>query len=281
MTPYMLKNIKLDEISLVDRGANQHAAITLFKRSGEPMKEEDMSDAMKAKMMEYMDKGYSKEDAMKMCMGEKTEKGGHDMDPQELAEKLEALEGQVNDLTKRAEGAEAELAELKKAADEAGFDVDEEGKLTKRADPEYIEVEGERFEKAAVPATILKALEAKEAELAKAKAEQEEVALAKRGAAELPHLAGTDLAKGQLLAAVGDNEDVLKALKAADAALKKQMEEIGANPLNDEASATFRLTKMASDYAKEHNVSYEVAESEVTKSGEGYKLMLERRAEAK
>jgi len=58
------------------------------------------------------------------------------------------------------------------------------------------------------------------------------------------------------------------------------MEEIGANPLNDEASATFRLTKMANDYAKEHNVSYEVAESEVTKSGEGYKLMLERRAEA-
>lgn len=215
-----------------------------------------------------------------MCMGEKTEKGGHDMDPQELAEKLEALEGQVNDLTKRAEGAEAELAELKKAADEAGFDVDEEGKLSKRADPEYIEVEGERFEKAAVPATILKALEAKEAELAKAKAEQEEVALAKRGAAELPHLAGTDLAKGKLLAAVGDNEDVLKALKAADAALKKQMEEIGANPLNDEASATFRLNKMASDYAKEHNVPFETGFAAVTKSGEGASLMYEARAEA-
>jgi chromosome segregation ATPase len=109
------------------------------------------------------------------------------MDPQELAEKLEALEGQVADLTKRAEGAEADLAALQKAADEAGFDV-EEGKLTKRADPEYVEVEGERFEKAAIPATILKALEAKEAELAKAKQEQEEVTLAKRGAAELPHL---------------------------------------------------------------------------------------------
>jgi hypothetical protein len=113
-----------------------------------------------------MDKGYSEEDAMKMCMGEKTEKGGRDMDPQELAEKLEALEGQVNDLTKRAEGAEAELADLKKNADEAGFDIDEQGKLTKRADPEYIEVEGERLEKSAVPAVILKALEAKEAEMA-------------------------------------------------------------------------------------------------------------------
>jgi hypothetical protein len=279
MKPHMLKNIKLDEISLVDVPANSEAKITLFKR-GEPMKEEDMSDAMKAKMKEYMDKGYSKEDAMKMCMGEKTMKGGQDMDPQELAEKLEALEGQVEDLTKRAEGAEAELDGFKKAADEAGFDVDEEGKLTKRADPEYIEVDGERFEKAAVPATILKALEAKEAELAKAKAEQEEVALAKRGAEELPHLAGTDVAKGKLLAAVDGDEDVLKALKAADAALKKQMEEIGANPLNDEASATFRLNKMAEDYAKQHNVPFETGYAKVTESGEGRELMHESRAEA-
>ena len=276
--PRKLKNIILTEVSGVDVPADPNAKITLFKR-GDTMKEEDMSEAQMAKMKEYMDKGYSKEDAMKMCVGEKTEKGGHDMDPQELADKLEALEGQVDDLTKRAEGAEAEVAELKKQADEAGFDI-EEGKLTKRADPEYIEVEGERFEKAAVPATILKALEAKEAELAKAKAEQEEVTLAKRGATELPNLAGTDLAKGKLLAAVGDNEDVLKALKAADAALKKQMEEIGANPLNDEASATFRLNKMANDYSKENNVPFETAFAEVTKSGEGASLMTEARNEA-
>jgi len=278
MMPRKLKNIKLTEISGVDIPADPNAKITLFKR-GDTMKEDDMSDAMKAKMKEYMDKGYSEMEAKRMCMGEKTEKGGHDMDPQELAEKLEALEGQVDDLTKRAEGAEAELDGFKKAADDAGFDV-EEGKLTKRADPEYVEVDGERFEKAAVPATILKALEAKEAELVKAKAEQEEVALAKRGAEELPHLAGTDVAKGKLLAAVDGDEDVLKALKAADAALKKQMEEIGANPLNDEASATFRLNKMASDYAKEHNVPFETGFAAVTKSGEGASLMYEARAEA-
>lgn len=275
--PRKLKNIKLTEISGVDIPADPNARITLFKR-GEPMKDEDMSDAMKAKMKMYMDKGYSEMEAKRMCMGEKTEKGGHDMDPQELAEKLEALEGQVNDLTKRAEAAEAEKAELEKAADEAGFDI-EEGKLSKRADPEYVEVDGERFEKSAIPATILKALEAKEAELVKAKAEQEEVALAKRGAEELPHLAGTDVAKGKLLAAVDGDEDVLKALKAADAALKKQMEEIGANPLNDEASATFRLTKMANDYAKENNVSYEQGYAAVTANGEGRDLMYESRAE--
>lgn len=274
--PRKLKNIVLYEISGVDVPADPNAKITLFKR-GEPMTDE-MTDAQKAKMKEYMDKGYSQEDAMKMCMSE-TKKGG-EMDPQELAEKLEALEGQVADLTKRAEEAEAAKAALEKAADEAGFDI-EEGKLEKRADPEYIEVDGERFEKAAVPAAILKALEAKEAELAKAKAEQAEVALAKRGATELPHLAGTDLAKGKLLEAIGDDADVLGALKAADAALAKAMEEIGSNPLNDEASATFRLNKMASDYAGEHKVPFETAFAEVTKSGEGARLMAESRTEGK
>lgn len=275
--PRKLKNIKLTEISGVDIPADPNAKITLFKR-GEPMKDEDMSDAMKAKMKEYMDKGYSQEDAMKMCMGEKTEKGGHDMDPQELADKLEALEGQVDDLTKRAEAAEAEKAALEKAADEAGFDI-EEGKLAKRADPEYVEIEGEKFEKSAIPATILKALETKEVELAKAKAEQEEVTLAKRGAAELPNLRGSDLAKGKLLSMIDDDE-IISALKAADAAMKKQMEEIGANPLNDEASATFRLNKMANDYAGEHKVPFETAFAEVTKSGEGRNLMTEARSEA-
>jgi len=273
--PRKLKNIILNEVSGVDIPADPNARITLFKR-GDNM--DDMDDAMKAKMKEYMDKGYSEMEAKAMCMRE-TKKGGHDMDPQELAEKLEALEGQVADLTKRAEGAEAEVAALQKAADEAGFDV-EEGKLTKRADPEYVEIEGERFEKSAIPATVLKALEAKEAELAKAKDEQEEVTLAKRGAAELPHLAGTDVAKGKLLSLIDDDE-IIAALKAADAALKKQMEEIGVNPMNDEASATFRLNKMATDYAETHKVPFETAYAEVTKSGEGASLMSESRAEAK
>ena len=273
---YNLKGISLDELSIVDRGANQGAKIALYKRQGDGMN--DMTDAQEAKMKEYMGKGYSKEEAMKMCMNET--KKGVDMDPQELAEKLEALEGQVSDLTKRAEDAETKAAELEKAADEAGFDV-AEGKLAKRADPEYIEVGGEKIEKSAVPAAILKAMEAQAAEFAKMKAKEDDAELAKRGATELPHLAGTDIAKGKLLKALGDDADVLGALKAADAAIAKAMEEIGSNPLQDEASSTFRLNKMASDYAVEHTVPFETAFAEVTKNGEGLRLMNESRTEAK
>ena len=276
--PRNLMNIRLDEVSAVDAPANKSAKIVLYKRDGDSMNEDDMSDAMKAKMKEYMDKGYSKEDAMKMCMGEKTQKGGPNMDPQELAEKLEALEGQVADLTKRAEAAEAAKAELEKAADEAGFDI-EEGKLAKRADPEFIEVGGEKVEKSAVPAAVLKALEAQAEEVAKMKAKEAEVELAKRGAETLPHLAGTDLAKGKLLEAIGGDEEVLKSLKAADAAIAKVMEEIGNNPMDDESSANYRLNKMAGEYAESHKVPFESAYAEVTKSGEGRELMLAARAE--
>ena len=270
--PRKLKNIILDEVSLVNRGADPNAHVTIFKRA-------DMTeDEMQMKMREYMDKGYSKEEAKAMCMDE-TKKGA-EMDPQELAEKLEAMEGQVTDLTKRAESAEAKTAELEKAADEAGFDV-AEGKLAKRADPEYIEVAGERVEKSAVPAVILKALQDQAEALAVSKAKEQETELAKRGEEFLPHLAGTPLSKGKLLEAIGDNEELLKSLRAADAAVAKSMEEIGSNPLNNDASATYRLNKMASDYAVAKSVPFETAYAEVTKSGEGASLMAEARTEGK
>jgi hypothetical protein len=58
------------------------------------------------------------------------------------------------------------------------------------------------------------------------------------------------------------------------------MEEIGVNPMQDEASATFRLNKMATDYAKENNVTFEIGFSEVTKSAEGREILAASRAEA-
>jgi DNA-binding transcriptional MerR regulator len=257
---YLLSGIKLDEVSLVDIPAAPMAKIALFKRG-------DMDDEMKAKMKEYMDKGYSEDEARAMM---KKEDG---MDPEELAKRLEELEGQVAEMT-------GELDTLKKAADEAGFDFDGTT-LTKRAPVEYIEVEGEKIAKSAIPAVILKALEAKEAELAVAKAKEAEAAIAKRGAEVLPNLSGTDLVKGKLLEAIGDDEELLKSLKAADAAIAKAMEEVGFNPMNEDASAAFRLNKMAGEYAEAHKVPFETAYAEVTKSGEGRDLMVQARNEGK
>ena len=251
---WKLKGLVLDEISGVDIPADPNARITLFKRGG-------------------VDTAAQTEET------EPLTKGGHTMDPEELAKAMEALEVQVNDLTKRAENAEKEVADLQKAAGDFGYDI-EDGKLLKRAEPEYIEVDGERIEKSAIPAAFLKAFTEQSEKIEKAAKEQEEIALAKRGSTELPNLAGTDIAKGKLLEAIGGDEELITALKAADAAMAQAGEEIGANSAQDDPSPASRLNKMAKEKAAELGVSFEIAFAEVTKSGDGARLMVEARSEA-
>ena len=69
--PNLLKQLELDELSLVDRPANKQAMVSLYKRDnseGETMENEveKMSDDMKAKLKPYMYKGMSEDEAMKM-----------------------------------------------------------------------------------------------------------------------------------------------------------------------------------------------------------------------
>lgn len=208
------------------------------------------------------------------------------MTVEELTKKLEALQAQVTDLTKKAddaiaaqEAAEAAVAELTKSAEDAGMDI-EDGKIVKRADPDYVEIDGEKVEKALVPAPVLRAIEKQAADIAKMKREAEEVALAKRGASELPNIAGTDLAKGKLLALVEGDEEMLKALKSANAAMAEVYTEKGAGETHDDSSASFKLEQLAKAHASAQNVSYEMAYAEVTKSGVGADLLTEIRNQA-
>lgn len=264
MKLFRLKNVKLDEVSLVDRPADPNAQIVLHKRAET---EDDMTPEQKARYEEMIADGMDEKEARAACMTDETKKGGLDVDPTELAEKLEALEGQVADLTKRAEEAEAKVEELTKAADEAGFDL-AEGKLEKRAEPEMIEIEGQMVIKSALPEAVVVALEKRAAEIADLKKQAHEAELVKRANEVLPNLAGDALAKGKLLEMV--DEKMLEVLKAADAAMTKAFEETGG--AGEEASASDRLNKMATDYATVHGVSFEVGFAEVTKVGEGLAL---------
>lgn len=256
-----LEEIDLLEVSAVDTPANQHAGVVLFKRSGynSPVKPENAGVA---------------------------NEGDGSVTVEELTKKLEALQAQVTDLTKKADEAEAArtaaeeaAATLAKSAEEAGLAI-EDGRIVKRADPEYVEIDGEKVEKALVPAPVLRAIEKQAADIAKMQKEAEEVALAKRGETELPNLAGTPLAKGKLLAAVEADEDLLKALKAADAAMSKTFEEVGHGDAHDEASPSYRLDQLAKAHAAAQNVSYEMAYAEVTKAGAGADLLTQLRNEA-
>ena len=284
MSKFRLADVDLSEISLVDVGANQHAKVAIWKRGDKKDRYKALSHAQKVAMKKAMDDGMDEEAAYKAVMSE-TRKGDGSVTVEELTKQLEGLQAQVTDLTKRAEdadtakaAAEATVADLTKSAEDAGLEI-VDGKIAKRAEEDFVEIGGEKVAKSAVPAPVLKALESQAADIAKMQATARNVELAKRGETELPNLAGTALAKGKLLEAVGDDQDVLKALKAADAAIAKAAQEIGSSAI-DEGSATYRLNKMATDHATAKGVPFETAYAEVTKAGDGLKLLAEARQEA-
>lgn len=294
--PKRLRAIKLDEVSLVDNGANQHAKVVMYKRapestdlsdemtkgSGYMDSKDKMSDEQKRRVKEMMEKENMTEDeAMARVMGKafspdngagspgstetSVNKEGN-MAPEELEQRLGELETQ--------------LAAVTKAAEEAGFEVANEGgevTLTKRGEPEMIEVEGELIEKSAIPAPMLKALE----RIAKLEAEREREALAKRAETELPNLAGSVGARAALLKAVDGIKDeavrgeVVAALKAADNATKAHFIEIGktatgdADP-NDPAAEVERLAK--AEQEKDPSLTAEQARARVWKSADGQRL---------
>ena len=142
--------------------------------------------------------------------------------------------------------------------------------LTKRAEPEMIDIGGTKVLKSAVPEAVLKALEAQTAELAVAKAREADAALEKRGASELPNLKGTALAKGRLLSMIGDDADLLGAIKAADAAFAAAFTEVGDH--GQDASPIDQIEKLARAHMAEQKVPYETAFAAVTSKGEGARL---------
>lgn len=207
------------------------------------------------------------------------------MDVKELTKKLSDLEGQVTELTKAKEDAETKVAALTKSIEDAGYTVEGEACTIAKSEDAYVEIEGEQVLKSSVPAPMLKMLETQAEKIAKMEAAQEAVELSKRADDEIPHLSGSSMAKGALLKAVDalsdeHKDEITKALKAADIAVSKNFEEIGKSDGDvDMDSATAQLEKMANDYASDKGVSYETAYAEVTKSGEGRKLLAKSYAE--
>lgn len=254
--PFNLKNLSLNEVSLVDNPANPGASVVLWKKrdNGVPTKA--------------------------------TEQGDDLMDIEELKKELKAQGIDVSELTKRADAADASTEALQKFTDkvtelakDAGFDLkveEDEVTLVKHEAPEMIDLNGEAVEKSSIPAPVLKMLEDQAKDLEVLKLHNESVELAKRADKELPNLAGSAEARGKLLKAIDgmsdeDSKSITEALKAADAAVKQFTVEKGENT-PDESSPSARLDKMATDYAAEKNMTFHSAFAEVIKSKEGMDL---------
>lgn len=279
--PENLSDIILNEISFVDNPANQEANILLFKRSAsdEQPKEAKMADKMtpeqEARMKAYMGKGYDKDKAREMAMSKSFE---------DLLDEVEALTETNGDLTKSYDATTEKLFNIEMALDKAGIKLTDDGEVEKAAAPEYVEIDGEKVEKSAIPAPLLKRMEADSDRIAKLEKRDHEVSLAKRAKDELPNLGGTDLQKGRLLDAVekmDGADELMRALKAADAAVSKMFDEVGKT--HDDADDTgpkAALEKKVAEYAEEKSVSKETAFAEVTRNGEGRELYKQMRAES-
>jgi len=184
------------------------------------------------------------------------------MDKEEV-EKLEADFAQVSATVDTLKG---ENETLRKALIDNGFEITADGvqkAKEEEAKVEYMEINGEQVDKASIPAPVLEALEA-------ANAEKAEAELEKQAAEMLPNF-NMDSAKAILKA--GLPEDVFATLKAADKLFEAQMEEKGEVGVDgDMSDPKETLDKMIEDYAEENDVSIAKATAEVTAKGKGRDL---------
>jgi cellobiose-specific phosphotransferase system component IIA len=238
---FNIKSLSLDELSVVGKPANPGARVALFKTK-EPELNNDEGDTVMSKTLEE-------------ALAEIEEGKGE----------LKKAENAIEQLTKALE----ETHVIQKSAD---------GDITvaKKQAEEMIEFDGQMIAKSAVPAPILKALETQAKDLADLRKKAETEDLRKSAEATFPNLAGNVEAKVGLMKALNslpdtEKDEVLKSLKAADAAVAGLFKERG-NSAADENSPAQKLEKMAHDYAKANSVTYEIAFSEVTKSGDGAAL---------
>jgi hypothetical protein len=251
---HLLKQLELDELSLVDRPANASAKVALFKRDSEEenmekaykmsdaeMEEMDkMSDDLKAKLRGYMDKGYTFPEAKKMM----------DEDDMKKADEDISLEAELIALKEENESLRKELGEVVEKKEEI---------------VETIEVNGEMVVKADIPEPVLKALE-------EAKVEKQMIELRKKAEAELPHF-DVEVAMSLLDVIKGDAK-VLEALKGADAAFAAAMDEVGEKVVEaDMSDPQSKLDKMVDAYAEEHKVNKYAAFDAISKTAEGKSLI--------
>lgn len=224
--------LKLEELSLVDNPANPLAMAPLYKRH------DPEGDNMADKQEDVQKKEKSP------------------MDDNKIAEALEKL-GRL----------EKENQLLRKALIENGFVIREET-VEKKAEPEYIEIEGEKINKSDVPAAILKKMEADAKE-------KHELELVKKAKEVLPNVK-EDHAKA-LVEKFEQDEEMVEFLRSVDALFAANMEEVGKKEVDaDMTDPDEKLDVLVKQYMEDNKMAkkdYAKAYAAVAKTGEGKSLI--------
>jgi len=271
----LLKQLELDELSLVDRPANAQAKVALFKRdSNEDDMEkaykmteeqeknlENLPPAVRAKIRENMKKGKGYDEAMRMAkeyMKEHDDKDMKKSDEESVEiDEVDLIQAEIDTL-------KADNERLRKSLIENGF-VIKADEISKKEEVETIDVNGRSVVKSDIPEPVLKALE-------EAEVQKRQVELRKQAEAELPHF-DVEVAM-QLLDVVKGEEKVLEALKGADAAFAAAMDEVGEKAVDaDMLDPQSKLDKMVEEHAATHGVNKYAAFDAVAKTAEGKALI--------
>jgi len=271
--PNLLKNLHLEELSLVDRPANAQAMVSLFKRDTSEEEITKMTDEMEAKVKAYMEeKACGKPEAMK-ALGYDMEKAAEEVTEEVAAEEVDkaeeatAEEIDLDTLKVDVETLKAENERLRKGLIENGYIIKTDA-IEKKAEAEMMEVSGEMVAKSDIPAPVLKALE-------EAAVEKADIELTKRAGEVLPHF-DISVAKS-LVAKFAEEEIIMEALKAADAAFEAAMQEFGKSDVDGEfATSADKLDALVKSYMDDNQLKksdYAKAYAAVAKTDEGKTLI--------
>ena len=278
--PNLLKNLHLEELSLVDRPANAQAMVSLFKRDNSEEEITKMNEDMEAKVKAYMDdKGCGRGEAMK-ALGYDMEKAD-EVVTEEVAEKaapeveaVEAPEVDVEALKADFDRLTAENQHLRKGLIENGFVIRADS-IEKKAEEEMMDIDGEMVAKSDIPAPVLKALEAAAVAKREHEIEKADLELTKKAEEVLPHFE-TGAAKS-LLKSFSEDDGIMVMLKAADAAFAASMQEFGKSDVDGEfATSADKLDALVKSYMDENQLKkseFAKAYAAVAKTDEGKALI--------
>jgi len=269
--PNLLTKLHLEELSLVDRPANAQAMVSLFKRDNSEEEVTKMTEEMEAKIKAYMaEKGVDREMAMKAMDMYKEEAveveaaqdGGMPPKPD-----FDAMKADIDRLS-------TENQHLRKGLIDNGYVIRAES-IEKKAEEEMMDISGEMVAKSAIPAPVLKALEAAEVSKREHELEKADIELTKSAGEVLPHFE-TGSAK-TLLKSFSEDDAIMETLKAADAAFAASMQEFGKSDVDgDFTSPTDKLDALVKSYMDDNQLKksdFAKAYAAVAKTEEGKSLI--------
>ena len=275
--PNLLKNLHLEELSLVDRPANAQAMVSLFKRDNSEEEITKMNEEMEAKVKAYMDdKGCGRGEAMK-ALGydmEKADEADEEVSEKSDLEAVEAPEVDVEALKADFDRLSAENQHLRKGLIDNGYVIRADS-IEKKAEEEMMDIDGEMVAKSDIPAPVLKALEAAAVAKREHEIEKADLELTKKAEEILPHFEAG--AAKSLLKSFSEDEAIMVMLKAADAAFAASMQEFGKSDVDGEfATSADKLDALVKSYMDENQLKkseFAKAYAAVAKTDEGKALI--------